>query len=285
MGSPTATLLAAKVGLAFWMHAVTGEPGRIPEVRPPIDPDQTRQGLDVPAHRRSDGAREARMTPRGKPFRRGCTQPAAHPAAPSQNGRRLPLAVRGANAKAGARPTPSRAWRRAGPTKGGAVRNRIALATAVAVNVLLSAVFASLITSGWAPRRRRPATRRSAPQGAEPRPAHQRHVDVVLPGPQGRTDGELRQRCGAAQQATSTTTSPGSRAQRRRTPSRPPGCRRPSAKRGVATTPTPATSASSSGTTSMAIRPPAVRRLSVQLAWEAAHGQGPPDAPGECHGY
>jgi hypothetical protein len=24
---------------------------------------------------------------------------------------------------------------------------------------------------------------------------------------------------------------------------------------------------------------------SVQLAWEAAHGQGPPDAPGECHGY
>ena len=25
--------------------------------------------------------------------------------------------------------------------------------------------------------------------------------------------------------------------------------------------------------------------LSVQLGWEAAHGQGPPDAPGECHGY
>jgi hypothetical protein len=24
---------------------------------------------------------------------------------------------------------------------------------------------------------------------------------------------------------------------------------------------------------------------SVQLAWEAAHGQGPPDGPGECHGY
>jgi hypothetical protein len=24
---------------------------------------------------------------------------------------------------------------------------------------------------------------------------------------------------------------------------------------------------------------------SVQLGWEAAHGQGPPDAPGECHGY
>ena len=24
---------------------------------------------------------------------------------------------------------------------------------------------------------------------------------------------------------------------------------------------------------------------SVQLAWEAAHGQGPPDAPGQCHGY
>jgi hypothetical protein len=23
----------------------------------------------------------------------------------------------------------------------------------------------------------------------------------------------------------------------------------------------------------------------VQLAWEAAHGQRPPDAPGECHGY
>jgi hypothetical protein len=25
--------------------------------------------------------------------------------------------------------------------------------------------------------------------------------------------------------------------------------------------------------------------VSVQLAWEAAHGQGPPDAPGECHSY
>jgi hypothetical protein len=25
--------------------------------------------------------------------------------------------------------------------------------------------------------------------------------------------------------------------------------------------------------------------LAVQLAWEAAHGQGPPDAPGQCHGY
>jgi hypothetical protein len=25
--------------------------------------------------------------------------------------------------------------------------------------------------------------------------------------------------------------------------------------------------------------------VSVQLAWEAAHGQGPPDAPGQCHGY
>ena len=24
---------------------------------------------------------------------------------------------------------------------------------------------------------------------------------------------------------------------------------------------------------------------SVQLAWEAAHGQGPPDGPGQCHGY
>jgi hypothetical protein len=25
--------------------------------------------------------------------------------------------------------------------------------------------------------------------------------------------------------------------------------------------------------------------LSVQLSWEAAHGQGPPDAPGRCHAY
>ncbi len=25
--------------------------------------------------------------------------------------------------------------------------------------------------------------------------------------------------------------------------------------------------------------------LSVQLAWEAAHGQGPPDAPGQCQSY
>lgn len=25
--------------------------------------------------------------------------------------------------------------------------------------------------------------------------------------------------------------------------------------------------------------------VNVQLDWEAAHGQAPPDAPGECHGY
>ena len=25
--------------------------------------------------------------------------------------------------------------------------------------------------------------------------------------------------------------------------------------------------------------------MSVQLAWESAHGQGPPDAPGQCHSY
>jgi hypothetical protein len=25
--------------------------------------------------------------------------------------------------------------------------------------------------------------------------------------------------------------------------------------------------------------------LSVQLAWESAHGISPPDAPGQCHGY
>ncbi len=25
--------------------------------------------------------------------------------------------------------------------------------------------------------------------------------------------------------------------------------------------------------------------LDVQLGWESAHGQGPPDAPGQCHGY
>jgi hypothetical protein len=25
--------------------------------------------------------------------------------------------------------------------------------------------------------------------------------------------------------------------------------------------------------------------LQVQLGWESAHGQGPPDAPGHCHGY
>ncbi len=25
--------------------------------------------------------------------------------------------------------------------------------------------------------------------------------------------------------------------------------------------------------------------LDVQMAWEAAHGQGPPDAPGQCHSY
>ncbi len=25
--------------------------------------------------------------------------------------------------------------------------------------------------------------------------------------------------------------------------------------------------------------------LSVQLGWETAHGQGPPDAPGQCHSY
>jgi len=85
---------------------------------------------------------------------------------------------------------------------------------------------------------------------------------------------------------TSTTTCPCSRRSRpRRTSSRRHGCRQPSAKRAGTTTRMPATSASSSGTALMATRLRAALRPRCKLAWEAAHGQGPPDAPGECHSY
>src|SRR5580658_10009292 len=58
----------------------------------------------------------------------------------------FPLAVRGVNAMAGARP--HRAEPGARPTKGGAMRIRIALGTAVAVIVVaVPAVLTSLITS------------------------------------------------------------------------------------------------------------------------------------------
>ena len=74
---------------------------------------------------------------------RGCTQPAAHPAATSQNGRRLPALRSGRECNGRSPPTPSRAWRAiARPTKGGAVRIRIALGTAVAVIVIPAFLFA-----------------------------------------------------------------------------------------------------------------------------------------------
>src|ERR1700735_3628336 len=56
----------------------------------------------------------------------------------------FPLSVRGANATGRSPPTPSRARRApsARPTKGGAVRIRIALTTAVAVIVIPAILFA-----------------------------------------------------------------------------------------------------------------------------------------------
>src|SRR6202044_2245944 len=87
-----------------------------------------------------------------QPLQRAYTQPAAHPAAIiSQNGRRLPARRSGRECKGRSPPTPSRAWRApsARPTKGGAMRIRIALATAVAVNVVaVPAVLTSLSDGG-----------------------------------------------------------------------------------------------------------------------------------------
>ena len=79
---------------------------------------------------------------------RGCTQPAAHPAAKCQNGRRLPARRSGRECTGRSPPTPIRARRApsARPTKGGAVRIRIALATAVAV-IAIPAVLLTLFSS------------------------------------------------------------------------------------------------------------------------------------------
>src|SRR5580692_11072643 len=62
----------------------------------------------------------------------------------------FPLSVRGLHAMAGARQTPIRARRNLRPTKGGAVRIRIALTTAVAVIVSTGAFFLLLGNSGAA---------------------------------------------------------------------------------------------------------------------------------------
>ena len=118
--------------------------------------------------------------------------------------------------------------------------------------------------------------------------AHQRQVDVVLRGAQGRQDGDLRQRSpgGPAGRRPSSRIWPSSRrSPPRRTPCRRHGWRRPSARRAVATTRTPGTSGSSSGTRFDGYPTAGSAPLSVQLAWEARHVGGPPDAPGQCHSY
>ena len=200
------------------------------------------------------------------------------------------LAVRGANAKAGARPTPSRAWHaHARPTKGGAVRNRIALATAVAVNVVaVPAVFTSLITSDPASAQ---ATRHeavSSHQGADHPPgrAPQRHVDVVLPGAQGRTDGELRQRSGGGPRGNLLQRPDLVQGGRSAGEHHPGGMDADGRlRRGGRNDPYAGYFGILEWNHFDGYPTAGSAPASVQLAWEAAHGQGPPDAPGQCHGY
>ena len=111
---------------------------------------------------------ELRTTPSNNS--KGLYQPAAHPAAICQNGRRLPARRSGRECTGRSPPTPNRARRApsARPTKGGAVRIRIALATAVAVIVVVvPAVLMSLFSSdaAWAQATRHEAV--SSHQGAD----------------------------------------------------------------------------------------------------------------------
>ena len=159
------------------------------------------------------------------------------------------------------------------PTKGGAMRIRIALTTAVAVIVVaVPAVLMSLLSSdpAWAQATRHEAV--GSHQGAD---AHHavRINDTLMSYSQARKVAQMVRtpmQSRRPNRPPSTRTCLHSRPSRpRSTPSRRHGCRPPSAKRAARTTRMPDTSGSSSGTASTAIRPPAARPLSVQLAWEA----------------
>ena len=155
---------------------------------------EDRHRRDAPAA----GRLETKRTPTPKhTTAKGCTQPAAHPAATNQPERTMP-----SRSPFGARmqwPEPAYTEqslaRRARPTKGGAVRIRIALATAVAVIVVaVPAVLITMFSSGPRLGAGDPPRGGGSHQGAErPGRAHRRQVDVVLPGAQGRTGRHLRQ--------------------------------------------------------------------------------------------
>jgi len=191
---------------------------------------------------------------------------------------------------AGARPTPSRAWRAlARPTKGGAVRIRIALATAVAVNVVaIPAVLTSLINSDPASAQ---GTRHQAVR------SHQgsstlndvRINDTLMSYSQAHKVAQIVTYANAVEAAQKVTyfndlsLYQAVEAQQNTIP--------------AAWMPTAVCEEGGhdnpyagyfgilewhhfDGYPTAGSAP-----ASVQLAWEAAHGQGPPDAPGECHSY
>ena len=200
----------------------------------------------------------------------GCTQPAAHPAATSaRTDDAFPLAVRGANAMAGARPHRAEPGApRARPTKGGAVRIRIALRDGGGRQCCCSSSCIHVadqqrpcLGAGDPPR-----GGRLAPGGRRPPcRAHQRQVDVVLTGAQGRADEvTYANAVEAAQQATFYNDLASFQAVAGRAPGEhhPGGMDADRHLRGgrSRTTRTPDTSGSSSGTTSTAIRRPAARR-------------------------
>ena len=211
---------------------------------------------------------------------------------PARTDDAFPLAVRGANAMAGARlhraepgVRRARARRREVPC-GSALHSRRQWPSLLLPFQLYSCrLFSS--EPAWAQATRHQAV--SSHQGADMHHAV-RINDKLMSYSQARKVAKLvtyANAVQAAQQARpSSRTWPSSRRSRpRRTPSRPHGWRRPSAKRVVATTRTPGTSASSSGTTSTATRPQAARRCRCSWPGRPQYVGGPPDAPGQCHSY
>ena len=180
------------------------------------------------------------------------------------------------------------------PTKGGAVRIRIALATAVAVIVVaVPAVLTSLFSSDPASAQ---ATRHQAVSSHQGADAHQavRINDTLMSysqAQQGRADGDLRQRSrGGPRQVLQGRTFYKDLAFFQAVAAQEqtiPAAWMPTAicEEGGRNDPYAGYFGilewhGFDGYPTAGSAP-----LSVQLAWEAAHGQGPPDAPGECHSY
>jgi hypothetical protein len=188
-------------------------------------------------------------------------------------------------------PTPSRAWRapNARPTKGGAVRTRIALATAVAVNVVaVPAVLMSLFNGDPASAQ---ATRHEA--------VSSHRVDETRDGV--RLDDKLMSYSQARKVAKEVTYAAAVQAAQQATFYNDVAWfQAVAAQENTIPAAWMPTAICEEGGSNNAYAgyfgilewngfdgyPTAGSApAAVQLAWEAAHGQGPPDAPGECHGY